>query len=116
MGWNTVEVSKYAEGTHEMTAPAWNEFEMVGSAVATMVASRQEMRAQSESPANTGMTIRGGNRLVWSVRTISLFLERSSLGTVVAVTVAGSGSVTFTERKSDSRTSALTRALPRAES
>lgn len=69
MGWNAVEVRKYADGTQEMMDPARKAVEMVGSAVATMTESSVETMMHSERPMNTVMIVRNGRRFVWSVRT-----------------------------------------------
>ena len=42
--------------------------EMVGRAVATIVASRQETRMQSASPKKTAMAFLRGSKFVWPVR------------------------------------------------
>ena len=67
-----MEVSKYAEGTHEETEPALNAADIRGRAVATMVLSKQDTRAQRDRPPNTASTLLKGSRFVWSVKAISV--------------------------------------------
>lgn len=63
-GWNAVEVRRYAEGTHDMIAPALKCDEIVGNAVATTVESRQETRIHNDRPAKTATTFLKGRRFV----------------------------------------------------
>ena len=73
-GWNAVDVSRYADGTHEDTEPALKCVEILGSAVATIVLSNVETRAHRLSPPKMVSTRLKGSRLVWSVKAISTLL------------------------------------------
>lgn len=63
-GWKLVDVSKKLAGTQEMTAPASNVSEMVGSAVATTTESREETMMQSPRLRNTKTILSNGSKLV----------------------------------------------------
>ena len=83
-----MDVRKYADGTHETTAPALKAADMVGRAVATMVESRQETRMQRARPKKTAITLRRGRRFVWSVSdTVS---ERRPVGSSSSTAVSAS--------------------------
>ena len=72
-GWKTVEVSKKAAGTQDMTEPAFNAVEMVDMAVAITTLSSDETEIQRAKLRKTMMTFLKGSKFVWSVRTIRGF-------------------------------------------
>lgn len=55
--------------------PALKWFEIVGRAVATIVASRVETKMHNDKLENTMKTFRNGRRFVWSVRESFDFMD-----------------------------------------
>lgn len=66
-GWKQVDVSKYADGTHDTTEPALNAVEIVGRAVATVTESSVLTTMHMLRPRKVPSTFLKGRRLVWSV-------------------------------------------------
>ena len=93
-----------------MMAPALNAVEIVGSAVATMVESRQVTREQIAIPTKTDTTFLNGNRFVWSVRVTSCLPESLSFEFGMTETSTASGSI-YTEGAGSSTTSSWMPAL-----